>query len=95
MARKKQVFRLHRIELPRQIVVGEGVISLTGEISKELGFSDSAAIVTGPNVVRIARMVEESLQEASFSVSMIEGIAATLEEAERVREFIHETKQSS
>ncbi|MFX0161872.1 MAG: NAD(P)-dependent glycerol-1-phosphate dehydrogenase [Candidatus Hodarchaeota archaeon] len=92
MAQKKQVFRLHRIELPRQIVVGEGVISLTGEISKELGFSDSVAIVTGPNVVKIARMVEESLQEASFNVSITKGVAATLDEAERVREFIHETK---
>ncbi|MEX2721052.1 MAG: NAD(P)-dependent glycerol-1-phosphate dehydrogenase [Candidatus Wukongarchaeota archaeon] len=92
MIQKKQVFRLHRIELPRQIVVGEGVISLTGEISKELGFSDSAAIVTGPNVVKVARIVEESLQEASFNVSMVEGTSATLEEAERVREFIHETK---
>jgi glycerol-1-phosphate dehydrogenase [NAD(P)+] len=46
--------KLHRMELPREVIVGEETLGLVGEICKKLGFSKSALVVTGPKTCKIA-----------------------------------------
>ena len=46
--------QLHRMQLPREVVVGNETLPLLGEICKRLGFCDSALIVTGPDTQSVA-----------------------------------------
>jgi len=65
--------RLHRMELPRKVVIGEGTIDLVVEVCGKLGFSKSAFIVTGPRTCRVAgrrvmELLEDSGVEVGFSI---------------------------
>ncbi|MCW4002223.1 MAG: hypothetical protein NWE97_03445, partial [Candidatus Bathyarchaeota archaeon] len=46
--------KLHRMQLPREVIVGNETLSLLGDICKRLGFSKSAFAVTGPDTQRVA-----------------------------------------
>ncbi len=45
---------LHRMQLPREVVVGNNTLELTGEICRRLGFKKSALLAMGPKTQDIA-----------------------------------------
>jgi glycerol-1-phosphate dehydrogenase [NAD(P)+] len=45
---------VHRIQLPREVIIGHGVLNRIGEICKSLGFTSSALLLTGPRTYKIA-----------------------------------------
>ena len=52
------------MQFPREVIVGHGVIERIGDISRRLGFTESALIIAGSRTVRIAgRRVKELLEE--------------------------------
>ena len=58
-----------KIQLPREIHTGEGVIEETGSICKDLMFKDKVLVVSGPNTLKIAgEKAIESLQNENFDV---------------------------
>jgi len=64
--------KLHRMQLPREVVVGRGTLELVGDICKKLGFSKTAFVVTGEKTVEIAGdRVIELLEKAGMKVRHI------------------------
>ncbi|HML04121.1 MAG TPA: hypothetical protein VK487_12215 [Candidatus Bathyarchaeia archaeon] len=64
--------KLHRMQLPREVVVGRGTLDLVGDICKKLGFSKTAFVVTGEKTVEIAgNRVIELLESAGMKVRHI------------------------
>jgi len=67
--------KVHRMELPREVILGEETLGLVGEVCKRLGFSKFALVVTGPKTYRIAGekvvnlLHEEGIKVAHFIVS--------------------------
>jgi glycerol-1-phosphate dehydrogenase [NAD(P)+] len=58
-----------KIQLPREIHTGAGVIEETGSICKDLMFKDKVLVVSGPNTLKIAgERAIESLQNEDFAV---------------------------
>jgi glycerol-1-phosphate dehydrogenase [NAD(P)+] len=52
------------MQFPREVIVGHGVIERIGDISRRLGFTESALIIAGSRTVRIAgRRVKELLEK--------------------------------
>ncbi len=61
-----------KIQLPREIHTGEGVINETGQICRDLMFEGKVLVVTGPNTLKIGgEKAIESLQNADFSVETL------------------------
>ena len=59
----------HSIQLPREVLIGWGVLSKVGEVCRELGFSSSAFLLTGPKTSRIAAgKAKGSLEKSGFRV---------------------------
>lgn len=44
----------HRMQFPREVIVGKGAIERIGDISRRLGFVESALIVAGAKTLDIA-----------------------------------------
>jgi glycerol-1-phosphate dehydrogenase [NAD(P)+] len=58
------------MQLPREIALGHGSLDLVSNISKKLGLSESALIVTGPTTKRIAgQRVTDILQDEGLEVT--------------------------
>lgn len=58
-----------KIQLPREIHTGAGIIENTGSICKDLMFEGKALVITGPNTLKIGgEKAIESLQNEDFSV---------------------------
>jgi glycerol-1-phosphate dehydrogenase [NAD(P)+] len=58
-----------KIQLPREIHTGAGIIENTGSICKDLMFEGKALVISGPNTLKIGgEKVIESLQNEGFSV---------------------------
>jgi glycerol-1-phosphate dehydrogenase [NAD(P)+] len=58
----------HRIELPREIIIGHNVLPKVGEFCQKYGFHESALVVTDPTTYQIAgATVVASLQENEFN----------------------------
>jgi glycerol-1-phosphate dehydrogenase [NAD(P)+] len=54
----------HRMQLPREVIVGNGVIERVAEISRRLGFTESALIIAGSKTYDIAgKRVKELLEQ--------------------------------
>jgi glycerol-1-phosphate dehydrogenase [NAD(P)+] len=45
---------VHRIQLPREVLIGHGVLNKVEEVCKKLGFTSSVLLLTGPQTYRIA-----------------------------------------
>jgi glycerol-1-phosphate dehydrogenase [NAD(P)+] len=81
------------MQLPREVVVGNGTLELVVPICKKLGFSKSAFIVTGVETYLIAgRRVIDLLTDAGINADHLLVYSATLEEVEAVKAKIDETK---
>jgi len=83
--------KLHRMELPREVVVGEGTIDLVGEICRKLGFSKSVFIVTGPRTYQIAGgKVRDLLEDSGVEVGLSIVNSPTVGEIEVVKKKVGE-----
>ena len=61
--------KLHRMQLPREVVVGEGTIDLIPGICKKLELRKSAFVITGKTTYRIAgKRVIDLLQDSGVEV---------------------------
>ncbi|MEM1539963.1 MAG: NAD(P)-dependent glycerol-1-phosphate dehydrogenase [Candidatus Bathyarchaeia archaeon] len=81
------------MQLPREVIVGEGVIEQIAEISKRLGFTESALIITGKKTHNIAgKIVKEILEKEGVQVRTLIVEAATINDVEAVKEEVRALK---
>jgi glycerol-1-phosphate dehydrogenase [NAD(P)+] len=86
--KRRLVVEQHVIELPKRVVVGDGVLKSIGAHMKEMFKGGSAVlVVTGPHVLNtLYNEVKELLEDSGFSVSYTLAGPATVEEAVRLAE---------
>ncbi len=85
--------KLHQMQLPREVVVGNQTLLLLSEICKKLGFRESALVVTGPDTQDIAgRKVIDLLSDKDMDVDYIVVKSSTLQEVSDVEQRIKELK---
>ena len=83
----------HRMQLPREVIVGNGTIQQAPEIAKRLGFAESAFIIAGTKTYDIAgRTVKELLEDRKIEVNTFLVETATAKDVEVVEEKIKEAK---
>jgi glycerol-1-phosphate dehydrogenase [NAD(P)+] len=84
----------HRMQLPREVIVGNGAIEQVAEISRRLGFAKSALIIAGSKTLDIAgNKVKELLEEKQgmrTDTFLVE--TATVKDVENVAERIENLK---
>ncbi|MEM2118104.1 MAG: NAD(P)-dependent glycerol-1-phosphate dehydrogenase [Candidatus Bathyarchaeia archaeon] len=79
----------HRMQLPREVIVGNGTIEHIGEISRRLGFTQSALIIAGSKTYGIAgKTVKELLEKEGIAVDVFLVESATVKDVETVEEKI-------
>jgi len=80
-----------KIQMPREVHIGPGVINDTGRICKDLRFSGNALVVTGPSTQKIGgEKVIESLENDDFSVDMVKVKTASYESVEIVKKKLED-----
>jgi len=85
--------KLHRMQLPREVIVGNETLELVWDICKKLGFSESAFAVTGPHTRSIAgQKIIDLLDDARMNVDQIIVNSSTMKDVELVEERIRELK---
>jgi len=85
--------KLHRMQLPREVIVGDKTLELISDICKKLDFSDSALIVTGPHTCRIAgQKAIDLLEDKGISVEGMVVSSSAMKDVEIVKEKITEFK---
>jgi len=85
--------KLHQMQLPREVVVGNQTLLLLSKICKKLGFRESALVVTGPDTQDIAgRRVIDLLSDKDMDVDYIVVKSSTLQEVSDVEQRIKELK---
>ena len=85
--------RLHRMQLPREVVVGNETLPLVSEICRKLGFHESALVVTGPDTHSIAgRVVIDLLSDNQMNVDAFVVSSTTLWEVSAVETRIKEVE---
>ncbi|AXV38382.1 MAG: NAD(P)-dependent glycerol-1-phosphate dehydrogenase [Methanobacterium sp. BRmetb2] len=78
-----------KIQLPREIHTGVGVIKKTGTICKDLRFSGKVLVVTGPKTLKIGgEKATESLQNEGFDVETVKIDEASEKAVSSVENFI-------
>ncbi|MDI6643503.1 MAG: NAD(P)-dependent glycerol-1-phosphate dehydrogenase [Methanobacteriaceae archaeon] len=81
-----------KIQLPREIHTGAGVINKTGAICKDLRFSGDVLVVTGPKTLKIGgEKATDSLQDEGFSVETVKIKEASEKAVSRVEKRIDST----
>jgi len=85
--------KLHRMTLPREVVVGNETLLLIGDICGRLGFSESAFVVTGPETQHVAgRGVIDLLHDRGMNVDHLVVASSTMWDVRAVEERIQELK---
>ncbi|MFC1925100.1 NAD(P)-dependent glycerol-1-phosphate dehydrogenase [Chloroflexota bacterium] len=85
----------HYIQLPREVLVGSGVLALLGETCLRLGFTGSALVVTGEKTYEVAgRKTTEALIDGGLSVEHITVERATLDQVKLVEDRVRKVKPS-
>lgn len=83
----------HRMQLPREVIIGNGTIERAAEILHRLGFSESALIIAGSKTYSIAgKTVKELLEKDGMEVNTFLVEAATVKDVEAVEERIEALK---
>jgi len=83
----------HRMQLPREVIVGNNTLNMISDVCKRLGFSKSAFMVTGPHTRDFAgKMVDDLLEDAGINVDYIMVSSSTLWDVKAVEEKIQELK---
>jgi len=84
---------LHRMQLPREVVVGNNTLNLIAEICKRLDLTESALVVMGPKTIDIAgRKVMDLLSDAGLSVDQLVVTSCNIKDIVFVEEKIDELK---
>jgi len=81
------------MQLPREVIVGNGAIERIAEVSRRLGFIKSALIIAGSRTNDVAgKRVREILEKEGMTVNtfLVEG--ATVNDVQRVEERIRDLK---
>ncbi len=77
------------MQLPREVLLGKGAIQQIGEISRKLGFRQSALIAAGPKTYGIAgKLVVDLLEDKGLTVETCLVKSATMEDVEALRDRI-------
>jgi glycerol-1-phosphate dehydrogenase [NAD(P)+] len=77
------------MQLPREVIVGEGTIDTVTEVFQRLGFSDSALIVTGYKTMEVAgKIVLEMLESRGVEVDYVVVKSSNVDEVQKVEEKI-------
>jgi glycerol-1-phosphate dehydrogenase [NAD(P)+] len=77
------------MQLPREVVVGNGIIERIPEVSRKLGFAESALIIAGAKTYEIAgKTVKELLEDKKMEVNTLLVETATIKDVETVEEKI-------
>ncbi|WP_455364746.1 NAD(P)-dependent glycerol-1-phosphate dehydrogenase [[Eubacterium] cellulosolvens] len=80
---------IHRMQLPREVLVGKDVIKQTGEMCRILGLSGNAFAVTGPKTHKIvSNDLEDSLKKENIDIEYYIVHKANLESVNQVEEAI-------
>ncbi len=75
------------MQLPRDVLVGHGVLEEIGDVCRDLKMKGNALIVTGSTTKNIAgKRVSNLLESAGCSAEMVLTCKATKEEVEKVME---------
>lgn len=83
------------MQLPRNVVVGHGVINDTGKVCKELKLNGNALIVAGSSTFKAAgKTVRVSLEDCGFSVNEVVVLSPSLEEVNRIKNISDEANAS-
>ena len=81
------------MQLPREVIVGNGVLARITEVVQRLGLAGSALIVAGPKSFEIAgKQVRDLLQQKGMNVDTILVKTATSQDILKVEERIQEWK---
>jgi len=82
---------LHRMQLPREVFLGNNTLELIGNICKKLGFSKSALIVTGVHTKKVAgQKVMDILADQGMDVDCVIVTSSTAEDLRNVKDKIKE-----
>ncbi|MBX5329164.1 MAG: NAD(P)-dependent glycerol-1-phosphate dehydrogenase [Candidatus Bathyarchaeota archaeon] len=77
------------MQLPREVIVGNGTIEHIGKISRRLGFTQSALIIAGSKTYEIAgKTVKKLLEKEGMAVDVFLVESATVKDVETVEEKI-------
>ncbi|MDR2967095.1 MAG: NAD(P)-dependent glycerol-1-phosphate dehydrogenase [Methanobacteriaceae archaeon] len=80
-----------KIQMPREVHIGPGIIDNTGRICKDLRFSGNTLVVTGPNTLKIGgNKVIESLENEDFLVDMVKVKTASNKSVEEVEKKLED-----
>ncbi len=83
----------HRMQLPREVIVGNGVLERVGEITRRLGFANSALVIAGPKTNAIAgKKVRRILEAEEMTVDSLLVEGATLKDVQKVEGKIADVK---
>jgi glycerol-1-phosphate dehydrogenase [NAD(P)+] len=92
---KEKNYKNKWMQLPRNVVVGHGVINDTGKVCQDLKLNGSALIVAGGSTFKAAgKTVEVSLEDSGFSVNEAIIESPSLEEVLKVEKISTEVKAS-
>jgi len=84
---------IHKMTLPREVVVGNNTLELIGDICRRLGFSESAFVVTGSDTQRVAgQMIIDLLHDKGMDVDHLIVASSTIWDVRAVEERIRELK---
>ena len=86
---------LHRMELPREVIIGNGSLDLVSDVCAKLGFSKSALIITGPTTIDIAgQRLTDLLQNEGLEVNshIVSSNIPTLTDVKTSEQKIEELK---
>jgi len=81
------------MQLPREVIIGNGTIDRVGEVSRRLGFTKSALIVAGSKTYDIAgKTVKELLEDDGMEVNTFLVESATIKNVEAVEKRIEASR---
>jgi glycerol-1-phosphate dehydrogenase [NAD(P)+] len=81
------------MQLPREVIVGNGIIDRVAEVCRRLGFRESALIVAGSKTYDIiGKTVRELLEEEGVEVDIFIVESATIKDVHAVEERIKASK---
>jgi glycerol-1-phosphate dehydrogenase [NAD(P)+] len=81
------------MQLPREVILGNGVIEHVAQVSQRLGFTKSAFVIAGSKTYDVAgKTVQKLLEEEGINVSTFLVENATIRDVEAVEEKIRVSK---
>ncbi|MEM3673454.1 MAG: NAD(P)-dependent glycerol-1-phosphate dehydrogenase [Candidatus Bathyarchaeia archaeon] len=81
------------MQLPREVILGSGVIEYVAKVSQRLGFTKSAFVIAGSKTYDVAgKTVQKFLEEEGINVETLIVETATVRDVEAVEEKIRASK---